>query len=297
VKAQLLLLISLFVPAVLPAQLGAPQRIADELLAADRAYAAASAKTDLVTGTAAMFATDVAMLAPGAIVYGSQKAIEALKANPANTGAKAEWTPVRVGLSADGRHGFTAGFMTIHRADGATAIAKYMTYWEKQADGWKALAYKRNITKTAPPSLDVTYLLPKQITSTKRDAAAIDRDRDGLASAERSFAADAQTIGLGPAFKKYGSPDAINLGGPDRVVFLHGNDEIGDSITDPQSPNTSPVNWAPEKAVVAASGDFGITIGYITRKQPGPDGKPLPGQPFFTIWQKDASGTWKYVAE
>ncbi len=49
-----------------------------------------------------MFASDVAMMAPVEIAYGAAKAIEALKANPANAGATAMWTPARVGLSADG---------------------------------------------------------------------------------------------------------------------------------------------------------------------------------------------------
>jgi ketosteroid isomerase-like protein len=287
----------MLVPAVIPPQTASPAKIADELLAADRAYAAASAKADLVSGVGAVLAPDVAMLAPGAIAYGWQKAIDVLKSNPANSGAKMEWTPVRVALSADGRHGFTAGFMTIHRADGSTAAGKYLAYWEKQADGWKALAYKRNIAKAAPPSMEVSYLLPKQIVTAKRDAAAIERDRESLANAERSFSADAQTIGLGPAFRKYGSPEAINLGGPDRIVFVKGNDEIATMVGEGLAPNTSPVKWGPEKTIVAASGDFGVTIGYIVRNEPGPDGKALPGNPFFTIWQKDASGAWKYVAE
>jgi ketosteroid isomerase-like protein len=293
VKLILSLLIWSLVPAVIPAQT-APERIADELLAADRAYSAASAKTDLVSGISAMLASDVAMMAPSGVIYGWQDAVDSLKANPSNTGAKMEWTPARVGLSADGRHGFTAGFMTIRRADGSSSAGKYLAYWEKQPDGWKALAYKRNIAKGAPPAIEVSYLLPKQIVSAKRDAEAIERDRDSLASAERSFAAEAQKIGLGPAFKNYGSPDAINLGGPDRLVFIRGNAEIADAVTDPQSPKTSPVNWGPEKAIVASSGDFGVTIGYIVRNQPG---QASPRQPFFTIWQKDAGGAWKYIAE
>lgn len=306
VKLIPLLLITLFVPAVLPAQITAPRKIADELLAADRAYSAASAKTDLVSGIAALLANDAVMLAPTGVVYGAQQAVESLKSNPANAGAKTEWTPVRVGLSADGRHGFTAGFMTIHRADNTVVPLKYLAYWEKQAAGWKALAYKRSLVKSAPASIgEVTYLLPKQIVSSKRDAAAIDRDRASLADAERSFAAEAQKIGLGPAFKKYGSPDAINLGGPDRPMFVVGNEGIADSITDPQAPTSSPVNWSPEKTIIASSGDFGVTIGYIVRNQPGADpstgsgqgGKTPPGNPFFTVWQKDASGAWKYIAE
>ncbi len=57
------------------------------------------------------------------------------------------------------------------------------------------------------------------------------------------------------------------------------------------------MNWGPEKTIIAPSGDFGVTIGYIVRNQPGPDGKIPPGQPFFTIWRRDASGAWRYIAE
>ena len=204
-KLILSLFICSFITAVVPAQT-APERIAGELLAADRAYSTASAKTDLAGGIGAMLATDVAMPAPGGVIWGSQKAIDTLKSNPANTGARVEWTPARVGLSADGRHGFTAGFMTIHRADGTAAPGKYLAYWEKQPDGWKALAYKRSAAKAAPPAIEVSYLLPKQIVSVKRDAAAIDRDRESLANAERSFSRDAQTIGLGTAFRSTAVP-------------------------------------------------------------------------------------------
>jgi hypothetical protein len=62
VKTLLALLIALFVPALVTAQ--NPQQVADDLLAADRAFSAASAKTDLVAGLTAMFASDVAMMAP-----------------------------------------------------------------------------------------------------------------------------------------------------------------------------------------------------------------------------------------
>ena len=51
-----------FVPALVTAQTQTPQQVADELLAADRAYSAASAKTDLISGIAAMFADDVARI-------------------------------------------------------------------------------------------------------------------------------------------------------------------------------------------------------------------------------------------
>ena len=275
-----------------------PQSAADELLGADRAFAAAAAKTDLVAGITAMFAPDVALTYAGGIAYGSAKATEALAGNPANKGARIEWTPVRVSVSGDERHGFTAGFMTLHRADGATTPLKYLAYWEKQPAGWRVLAYKRGAAKTPAPAMTVSYVLPAQGNPPSTDAATIARYRDSLAEAERSFSREAQSIGIGAAFKKYGHAHAINLGGPDVPAFLMGNEQIGSGVGAGAPTDSSPVHWGPEKTIVAASGDFGVTIGYIVQNKPGPDGKIPPGAPFFTIWKRDTpTGEWRYIAE
>jgi ketosteroid isomerase-like protein len=294
----LLLCLILLVPTLVTAQGATPQQIADDLLAADRAFSAASAKTDLITGLSAMFAADVAMPAPSGVVYGLQPAIDALRANPANAGAKVEWTPARVGLSSDGRHGFTAGFMTMTRADGSVQPAKYMAYWEKQAAGWRVLAYKRALSQKPAPAIPVGRVLPATITAAPSDAAAIERHRESLAEAERAFSRDAQSMGIGAAFTLYGSPDAVNFGGPDVPAFVFGNEAIGAAVGAGAPPNTSPVHWGPEKTIVAASGDFGVTIGYIVRHQTGADARPVPRQPFFTIWRRDGAGApWRYIAE
>ncbi len=288
----------LLIPTLVTAQAATPQQVADQLLAADRSFAAAAAKTDLIAGISAMFAADVAMPAPTGIVYGAQEAIAALRANPANSGARVEWTPARVGLSADGRHGFTAGFMTVHRADGSTQAAKYMAYWEQQSAGWRVLAYKRAPAQSAAPPIPVGRVLPAKIVAATADAAGIARHRESLANAERSFSRDAQTMGIGAAFTLYGSPDAANFGGPDVPTFVFGNEAIGAAVGAGSPPNTSPVSWAPETTIVAASGDFGVTIGYIVSNAAGTDGKIPPGQPFFTIWRRAGAGApWRYIAE
>lgn len=294
VKIFCSLLITLFIPALVTAQ--NPQHAADELLAADRAFAAASAKTDLITGLTSMFAADVAMMAPAEIAYGTAKAAAALKANPANTGAKAVWTPARVAVSGDGKHGFTAGAMTITRADGSINPAKYLAYWHKEPAGWRVLVYKRVPAKIPPQAAAVTYLLPTQAMASKTDAADIERDRDSLAEAERSFSRDAQTMGIGAAFKQYGSPDAINLFTEDAAMFVMGNVAIGDNVGAGSPPNTSNVNWGPEKTFIAASGDFGVNLGYILPNQPK-EGAPVR-QAFFTIWRRDTpTAPWRYIAE
>lgn len=275
-----------------------PRSVADELLAADRAFASAARQHGLITALSAMFAEDVALTHAGGIAYGRIKAIEALQATPINAGARIEWTPARVSVSGDGRHGFTAGFMTLHRADNTTTPLKYLGYWEKQKDGWRLLAYKRGVAKMPAPAIEVTYVLPKQIVAPATDAATIERYRESLAEAERSFSRDAQTMGIGPAFKQYGDPEAINLGGPDVATWLLGNDQVATGVGSGAPTNSSPVSWGPEKTIVAASGDFGVTIGYIVPNKPGPDGKTPAGQPFFTIWKRDSlKEPWRYIAE
>jgi ketosteroid isomerase-like protein len=294
VKILISLLITLFVTQ----QNSTPQQIADELVAADRAFSAASARTDLVSGLSAMFAADVMMPHPNGIAAGHDQAVEALKANPLNTGAKIEWVPARVAISGDGRHGFTAGFMTMRRADGTSAPLKYLAYWERKAEGWRVLAYKRGQGKDTPPAMEMSYVLPKQIVAPTRDASRIEQYRKSLADAETAFSDEAQKIGTGAAFTKYGSSDAINLGGPATPTFVIGNQAIGAAVGGGEPPAGSQVRWGPDvKTIVAASGDFGVTIGHIFPNAPGADGKPQPGRPFFTIWRKDPTGVWRYIAE
>ncbi len=273
-----------------------PRAVAAELLAADRAFAGAAKQKDVIGALGAMFARDVAMTHSGGIAYGAESAVAALKANPINAG-RIEWNPVRVSVSGDGLHGFTAGLMTLQRGDGSTTPMKYLAYWEKRQDGWRVLAYKRGIVKQTAPAMADTYVLPKQIAPASADASTVERYRDSLSEVERAFSRDAQKMGIGPAFKQYGDPEAINLGGPDVPTFLIGNDQIGQGVGSGLPPSSSPVSWGPEKTIVARSGDFGVTIGYIVPNQPGPDGK-TPRIPFFTIWKRESpQAPWKYIAE
>lgn len=264
-KKPLLLLLILFGPT-LDARQPTPQSIVEELLAADRVFSVASGKSDVVSGLSAMFGDDILLMHAGGIASGKANAIDALRQNKANAGAKIEWTPLRAAISGDGRHGFTAGFMNLRTADGKETPLKYLAYWQKQAAGWRVTVYRKS-----------------------------------LEDAETAFSNDAQVVGIGPAFTKWGSPDAINLGPPDVPVFIVGNDRIGVGVGvggGSQAPG-SPVRWgADQKTIVAASGDFGVTVGHIVPNAPGADGKPQPGRPFFTIWRRDSvRDPWRYIAE
>lgn len=278
-----------------------PLALAEELLAADRAFAAAAATTDVAGALGPMLATEVVFgpVPGGRFAEGRDQALASLRANPENAGARLEWTPVRAGLSADGRHGFTFGYMTLHRADGSRTPLKYLAYWIRQPEGWRVAAYKRSRRPAGEVSLALMPpALPDRLVPITSDAAAIRRHLESLDQAERAFSDEAQRIGLGAAFARWGSADAVNMGGPESAGFVVGAEAIGAHIGRDSPGPASPVSWAPDKVIVASSGDLGITIGRIRPNQATPGGMPAAGVPFFTIWRRAGPGApWRYVAE
>ncbi|HSX62952.1 MAG TPA: nuclear transport factor 2 family protein [Tahibacter sp.] len=285
--------------AATPAEPADAQAAVDALLDADRAFAAASAKTDPVSGLGAMFADDVVMPVPGhRFARGVAEARDYLRSTPDYQKSRIDWTPQRGGVSGDGQHGFTFGYMRLHKPDNSVQPLKYLAYWVRRDGQWRVVVYKRSGAKTAPASTaPMPPALPARFARAAADATRTQEYARSLDQAERAFSDEAQKIGLGPAFAKYGSSDAINLGGPDNAEVVLGADNIADVVAAGSPPDSSPVTWAPDEVIVAGSGDLGITIGFLQPNAAGPDGsrKPIP---FFTIWRRpDTSSPWRYVAE
>ncbi len=270
---------------------------ARELLAADRAFAKASADTDLVTGLTRMFAPDVVMLAPTGIVRGAAEAEATLRKNPGNPRSRVEWTPIRGGVSADGQHGFTYGYMTITGADGARLPGKYVAYWRRMPEGWRVAAYKRAIRAAGavelgerPPAVPPAGTTPNALESARYAAE--------LQQVEREFSRDAQG-GFGAAFRTYAAPDAAHVGGQDDASFLFGPEAIGRPLDGLPSPGVR-TTWEATDAIAAASGDLGVTIGANTTDEPATDSTEARrnARPYFTIWRRDTpAAPWRFVIE
>jgi hypothetical protein len=280
-------------PAATPAVTLTPDSAANELLAADRAFAAAAANTDLVSALAAMFAPGIIVPAPGGVfAEGIDSVLAVIRSNPDNERSRAEWSPIRAGVSADARHGFTLGYFTTHRPDSTKAFSKYLAYWEKQQGTWRVLAWKRGGTDAVRDTL-LPPSLPERVVQTTGDSATLEQYRLSLAEAERAFSSDAQAMGLRAAFRQYGSPDAVNMGAPDGP-FLIGATAVSEGVSNDST--GSPVSWGPDyRVIVASSGDLGITFGFIRSNQPAAGRPPFP---FFTIWRRPSPGDpWRYIAE
>lgn len=268
------------------------KQAAEELLAADRAFGQAAARTDLVTALGNLFVANVVMQAPSGHVRGKEAAIAALESNPDNRRSRVTWTPVGGGTSSGGQDGFTYGYMTVTLPDGQTAPAKYVAYWVRRPGGWRVAVYRRlprppGEVSMAPHPLSIaTRALPAG------DAATVKRYADELSLAEHAFSRDARTMGLGPAFAKWGAPDAVNAGGPRNAEFVRGPAAIAAHVA-AGIDSAATIAWEPTEVIVANTGDLGVTIGTI-RITRG-DTREVP---FFTVWKRAwPSDPWRYVAE
>lgn len=107
-------------------------------------------------------------------------------------------------------------------------------------------------------------------------------DAAPIVAAERAFAADAPSMGIAGSFNKWSVPEAIVIGGGQAQ-------RIGEAYPDGPRPADEPLlEWWPNFAGIARSGDLGFTTG----------GVAVNGQRtghYFTVWKKQPDGSWRWV--
>ena len=274
-----------------PASAQDARLLASQLLAADRAFSTAGAKANIVDSIGGMLTENAVMPTPKLdFAIGKSAIIETLKSNPANANATAEWSPVRAGISADGTQGFTYGFMFIHETGKPDRRAKYLSYWIRRPEGWRVAFYKRALSAEGNVTTRLEPAVPEELVEPNPQR--LQENLASLKAAEKAFSDRAQEVGVGPAFLEFGSEDAMNMGSGSDFTF--GNTAIAKLVGEG---NTTPITWGPDKgALVASSGDLGVTWGFIRPKEPKA-GEPA-AFPFFTVWRKAAPDQpWRYVAE
>lgn len=270
-----------------------PQSVSDELLTADRAFAA---RENSVEELANMLHDDVVVMAapvPG-FSNGRLEALAHLARAAGSDQTRFERTPIRVGVSADGQHGFTFGYVTMHLPDETVRQGKYVAYWVRSAEGWRASLFKLLPRPEGDVSLEMMApSLPGELVAPTNDEPLLATYRQSLAAREQAFSDEAQRIGVGPAFAVFGRSDAINVGGG--PTFVVGAEAIGAAQPGPPG---SPVTWsAGEGVLVASSGDLGVTWGFLQRSGPIEPGR-LGAIPFFTVWRRESvDDPWLYIAE
>lgn len=275
-----------------------PRVAFESLMDADRAFSSAATTTDLVTAISNMFVRNVVLQSRGRLVRGLDSARIALASDTLNARSRASWTPVGGGVSSDGEHGFTFGYMTATRPDGSTQPLKYLAYWVRGESGWRVAVYKRSLRGPGEVSLAALPPSMPQRGLRRGDSATVQRYADELSLAEHAFSRDATSMGLGPAFAKWGAPDAINLGGQSAEI-VRGPEAISKLVAASWQPGSF-ISWAPEQVIVSSTGDLGVSIGTIRAATPATGDRPAATQEvaFFTVWKRTwPTDPWRYVAE
>ena len=112
-------------------------------------------------------------------------------------------------------------------------------------------------------------------------------DFEDMVAAERAFAADASARNTRDAFLAAWDKQGVAFA-PGPVNALR--------VWEARSANKNRLEWAPEVAEIAASGELGYTSGPWRFTAEGDD-KPSAFGHFFTIWHKDADGKWKVLVD
>lgn len=112
-------------------------------------------------------------------------------------------------------------------------------------------------------------------------------DFDDMVAAERAFAADASARNTRDAF--------LAALGEDGLVFAPGPTR-GKPVWEARVADKTRLEWAPEFAEIAASGDLGYTSG-PWRLTPEGAGKPAVFGHFLTVWRKLPDGAWKVLID
>jgi len=103
-----------------------------------------------------------------------------------------------------------------------------------------------------------------------------------IVAAERAFAADAPSMGIAGSFNKWSVPEAIVIGGGQAQ-------RIGEAYPDGPRPADEPLlEWWPNFAGIARSGDLGFTTGGVAV-----NGRRTGH--YFTVWKKQPDGSWRWV--
>jgi len=104
-----------------------------------------------------------------------------------------------------------------------------------------------------------------------------------VVEAERAFARDGLALGIAASFNKWAVPGAVMIAGGrvSTVAEVYPPDR-------PRPPDEPKLEWCPNFAGIARSGDLGFTTG----------GVAVNGQRaghYFTIWKKQSDGSWRWV--
>ena len=266
---RLLILIAL---AFAPAAVAAAEPI-DEVIAAERAFAAYTRERGFRDGFLAHVAPDGFTFEPGPVQ--ARPRLEALPEGPA-PGPPLFWWPQFAGVARSGDLGFTTG--------GATVPLRYFTVWQRQADGgWKWI-YDGGTPLATPVGggeSDEVVRLPASTSAADSAEAALAEVAALEAELARAAAADAAAARL-----RLLAEEALVSGSA--AGSLPGREHHSAEL----ARQPARLEMRPLGAIGSGAGDMVFAWGQLRWSR---DGAPRWGH-YARIWQSRAEG-WRIVAD
>jgi len=257
----------------------------DQVVAAERAFAAASARDGLHAAFVANFAPDGVVFDP--VPTNGRAAHEG---KPRSKGALS-WGPAWAAVPAAGDLGFSSGpweFRVAGDDAPAPSTGWFFTAWRKQPDGtWKVeadLGVSAGLTY-APPSDVINALPPPPAHKPSRSLAA--KARLEIAAAEHALAT-AGSRGLGAAVASVADP-AIRV-----YREGHAPESPFDAAQVLLAADTRKATCSPARVAASASADLGYAYGTCTPAAGGADDKAFG---FLRVWHKQPDGTWRVFVD
>ncbi|HWT11124.1 MAG TPA: hypothetical protein VN231_00050 [Allosphingosinicella sp.] len=269
-RAALILLVAALAPAAAPAPAPSPL---DEVIAAERAFAAETRERGFRDGFLAWVAPDGFTFHPGPTP--ARPGLEALPAEPP-AGPPLYWWPQFAGVAVSGDLGFTSG--------GASIPVRYFTVWQRQADGrWKWI-YDGGPRLDAPlPGGEDGPVLRLPMATAAAGSASCARAE--VAVLEADLAARAADDSAAARLRHL-AEDGLAAGSP--AASIPGREQQRAELArQPARQRLRPLG-----AIASRAGDLVFTWGEARWSGEGADGWGH----YARIWQKRAQG-WRLVAD
>jgi ketosteroid isomerase-like protein len=117
---------------------------------------------------------------------------------------------------------------------------------------------------------------------------------ESLLNADRALAAESHAIGFKAAYAKAMAPDARKLDGGQQPAI--GRDSILALMA--RYPAGLSIDWTPEEAVVAESGELGFTWGRYVASVRDSNGKLVVQYgKYLDVWKRQSDGVWRWIAD
>lgn len=120
----------------------------------------------------------------------------------------------------------------------------------------------------------------------------MEKEKERILQTDRDFAALSVQSGAAEAFKQYSRGDVILL--PPNAEPVRGRDNVSQGFV--EFDKNFILDWEPQAAEVAVSGDLGYSWGISTGVSRATGQQAFRGK-YLTVWKKDPDGNWKMIAD